>query len=412
MLSWDMPAFFRAQTTSPSAMPSVAVQERPAAALRYYRPELDALRFLAFLLVFLHHAFPRDPVSYAGALGPELAVVWASVVNSWGCGLPLFFALSGFLITELLTRELAATGGIDVRSFYVRRILRIWPLYAVGVLVGVVVALWASYRHWNGWYGDGPMLASYVTFTANFHVGGLEKWPYNPMTLLWSLSIEEQFYLVWPFAVLGMRGRWLAPACLGLMALSLIRAHALGAAGADADIAIWTDTLVQSGMFAAGALVSLRLQGAAPTWGGGTRLLIALAAALLWLVATLVFRIKDHGPALSGPAMLLGHLGVALGCGGLLLAALGWRAGAWPPLVRLGRISFGLYVFHALVLMFIEHACLAAFGAGSADFLTIALKIALGLPLAIGVAALSYRWLEAPFLRLKARMAVVRSGAG
>ena len=85
MLCWGMPALFRTTPAPPAASRAGELPARNSGALRYYRPELDALRFGAFLLVFLHHAFPRDPMSYAAALGPELAVVWASVVNAWGC---------------------------------------------------------------------------------------------------------------------------------------------------------------------------------------------------------------------------------------------------------------------------------------------------------------------------------------
>src|SRR5579859_3569851 len=90
---------------------------------RYYRPELDALRFFAFLAVFAFHRMdyvPTDPVKD----------VWAYRIGSVGAfGVPVFFLLSAFLITELLVRERVSTGRVHIRSFYARRILRIWPLY-------------------------------------------------------------------------------------------------------------------------------------------------------------------------------------------------------------------------------------------------------------------------------------------
>src|ERR1700674_928143 len=90
----------------------------------FYHPELDVLRFWAFLMVFACHASTRIYFlpGITGSLG-RLAI------RAGGCGVDLFFCLSAYLITEILLRERRGKGSIDVRSFYVRRILRIWPLY-------------------------------------------------------------------------------------------------------------------------------------------------------------------------------------------------------------------------------------------------------------------------------------------
>ena len=97
---------------------------------RFYRPELDVLRFFAFLGVFIFHAAPRTMDFYDRAGYPHwLSSLLIPTFGAGAYGVDLFFALSAYLITSLLLRERAATGALDLRGFYLRRILRIWPLY-------------------------------------------------------------------------------------------------------------------------------------------------------------------------------------------------------------------------------------------------------------------------------------------
>ena len=100
---------------------------------RFYRPGLDALRFFAFLVVFIHHT-------------PSLNrnAVWHVAKEPFAFGMQMFFLLSAYLITELLLREKENTGVVHFKAFYIRRILRIWPLYFLGVIVAVVVAFISS----------------------------------------------------------------------------------------------------------------------------------------------------------------------------------------------------------------------------------------------------------------------------
>ena len=95
---------------------------------RFYQPELDGLRFYAFLGVFVCHTLPVEDKFYSG-LGMPWPWLWGPVIRSGSAGVDLFFVLSAFLITSLLLRERQQTGGISLRQFYIRRILRIWPLY-------------------------------------------------------------------------------------------------------------------------------------------------------------------------------------------------------------------------------------------------------------------------------------------
>jgi peptidoglycan/LPS O-acetylase OafA/YrhL len=137
---------------------------------RFYRPELDLLRFFAFLSVFLHHGLPGFELSHHTGGLASLFRLEALVKEACSFGVCLFFLLSAFLITELLERERAHTGSIEVRSFYVRRILRIWPLYFSFLLVGVVLGCFIpSYRMEAG------RILAFLLLSGNWYVAG-ELW--------------------------------------------------------------------------------------------------------------------------------------------------------------------------------------------------------------------------------------------
>ena len=99
--------------------------------ISFYRPELDCLRFFAFLAVFVHHSMPRSVEFYTSH---HLPAALSNVAYAGAFGVNLFFCLSAYLITELLLREKSQVGQLNVRAFYIRRVLRIWPLYFSFVL--------------------------------------------------------------------------------------------------------------------------------------------------------------------------------------------------------------------------------------------------------------------------------------
>ena len=117
---------------------------------RFYRPELDAVRFLAFMAVFLHHCLPIQPNGS-----------WkVSFTMACGFGLSVFFTLSAYLITTLLLRERAQTGTVSLPLFYKRRILRIWPLYFLALAYGALFDLRTGYFYLNPlWYPAALVMA-------------------------------------------------------------------------------------------------------------------------------------------------------------------------------------------------------------------------------------------------------------
>src|SRR5688572_30035228 len=106
----------------------------------FYRPELDVLRFSAFLAVFIHHALPRDASLYVASGIPEfVAQLLLTAKEAGAFGLDLFFTLSSYLITDLLMRDWVDCGRVSLRNFYMRRALRIWPLYFVFLAATVLI---------------------------------------------------------------------------------------------------------------------------------------------------------------------------------------------------------------------------------------------------------------------------------
>ena len=273
----------------------VAIPAQPAAALtsdasvKDYRPELDVVRFLAFLLVFFHHMYPRIYVQehlgeFTAVLGHSGLRVFMSCANACGMGLCLFFTLSAYLITDLLLKERSKCQAISVRKFYIRRMLRIWPLYAVGVTIGLALAAVGHHA------SDITRFEWYLLFAGNIYCAA-HGWSGNPMTLLWSISVEEQFYLVWPWAMRWLSKRNLAICACCFIAAANLTLFILGEHAAATDFTVWANSFVQLEMFAVGILLALAKKSIAGlnAWLG---YLMILAGPVLWFGACFLFRIK------------------------------------------------------------------------------------------------------------------------
>ena len=367
------------------------------AAGNFYRPELDILRLVAFLLVFVHHTAPRHGL--IPHLGTQLSSLITSLAKACGFGLCLFFALSAYLITELLIRERNANGKLDIKAFYIRRALRIWPLYFLGLGIGVALALLRHQPDVLGRY------AAYAVLAGNWYcVAHLASAGKSPLEILWSISIEEQFYLFWPWMAAARARRLLQISAVSLLAVSALALVFIARKGASTDAA-WFNSFVQFGMFGTGAMLSLKLRGSAPRLGIASRIAVGFAALVLWYIASAVFHIKDPGPATSAFNLLAGYAAVALGCMLLLLSVMGISPMKLPRvLIYLGRISFGLYVFHELGLN-VASSFLHKLGVAQPRIV----EAFLGLAITIALASLSYNFYEKPFLKLKKRLEVVKS---
>jgi peptidoglycan/LPS O-acetylase OafA/YrhL len=301
--------------------------------------QLDALRFFAVLGVLVFHFWhPR----------PDL---WLLRLN-WGeLGVRLFFVLSGFLITGILMncRDLAERQPqrrlFLVRQFYIRRFLRIFPLYYLVLLVLVVANVAPARELW-------PWLFSYTT---NIWVWQHMTWP-EKVGHFWTLAVEEQFYLVWPWLVLFLRRSWLVPMLLGLTLLApAYRFYAAGRYPADAVGTFTTGALTVAVVdnLAFGALLALLfrsglgeqrvqrfLQRVVLPLGAGSYVLLLAGSHYGWGQRAMV----TFGQTAAALVFcwLIGR--ASRGIGGWVGRFLEYR-----PLSYLGKISYGIYVFFNLV---------------------------------------------------------------
>jgi peptidoglycan/LPS O-acetylase OafA/YrhL len=377
------------------ARPAGAGSTEPRQGDRFYRPELDGLRFLAFFAVFIHHALGQDPPvrwQHRG-FSPDMASWVATTLTGGGYGVDLFFCLSAYLITELLVREHERFGSVNAWRFWTRRALRIWPLYYAFVIFAALPILNHAL--------SGREFVAFALFFANWQIA-FHGYPISVAAPLWSVAIEEQFYLVWPWVVRLLSPARIRSLCLGMLALALAT-RALLVAGGVHHPGIWCNTFARLDPIALGALLAIVLRGRAPDLSRAARW--ALIAAALGTIVLVAHFVPVDAPVL-GYAQVWSYLAVGLACAAILLATITdipGLLGRQVP-VFLGRISYGLYVVHALGLKLAGNVVSHSYGSRQP-----LLKFVLGFGITLALATASYYALERPFLRMKARFAAIQS---
>lgn len=374
-----------------------------------HNPSLDGLRAIAVLLVVVSHGSVRLLAPHTGTGG------------TGGIGVGIFFVLSGYLITSLLLRERSNRGRISLRDFYVRRALRIWPLYYAVLLLHLVVLVHINARQWGGmWVStSSPLYASYghvwwsyLVFAQNY-VSDMKHVTVG-LGVYWSLAIEEQYYLFWPLILIALtrvRWRWGVPAFLvGATAFSFVL-RALTIEGHLAATGGGIEWMTHTNIFglAVGSLLAWgrfdRLQRGAPARGGGV-----FGATVAWVVVAALVVHRTVPVMDAGWAPRLPHadyyeplvLSVAVAAIIDYVAGGGgsrWSPLCWWPMVYVGRVSYGIYLLHPLVLAVVVHVL------GGKGWV----EMGVFLLASVGVAAASYELFEKRILRLKRRFSHVPS---
>ena len=382
---------------------------------RIYYPGLDGLRAIAIALVYGYHdtmldllgqvaglfevaaAFTIDPLLESAGFGAisfrvEGWLVGPFRINGW-VGVQMFFVLSGFLIATLLLRERERFGRVDIRAFWVRRGLRIWPLYYLIVAVGFGVMPWIGPNRVGVDYGTayGVHVPWFLTFLGNWSMAFLGPPPLDAITVLWSVCVEEQFYL---FVPLLIGARWRLAIVVGSICTAIV-ARSLMASWGLKGVVLSYNLLTNLDAPMAGVLLALvareRPSILRPGWAW--RSLVAVG-----IVGMFAMTLGRGGPwreAFERVGIWIWSLGLVV-----LAASTTERSTAWlrkPWMVWLGRISYGIYLFHEIAI-----ALTLGLEARLPDFSDKRLLLAVFSPLlTIAMAAGSYRWIERPFLRLK-----------
>ena len=364
---------------------------------------LDGLRGVAIIMVlFVHFVGDATPYSRAGRAVVKLA-------NYGIFGVDLFFVLSGFLITGILWDS--KSGPRYFRNFYVRRTLRIFPLYygTLAILFGVLPALGVvdspgldvATRN-QGW------LWAYGT---NFFVAAQRDWALPYVSHFWSLAVEEHFYFVWPLVVLIFSRRALLRISVAGIALALGLRIALARAGAG-DVAITALTPCRLDALLVGAFLALAVRGAGlDAIARPARPAFFAAGALVMLVSGV--HLVTRGAYRDVLLPVRGTL-VAVTFGALLVmsvastrATLLGRVLQSRPMRFFGKYSYGLYVFHGIVAAALlergtEEILAEPLGSHRAAVVVQALG---GAAVSIALAVASYELFEKRILRLKDRFA-------
>lgn len=357
---------------------------------KFHLRGLNGLRAIAAFAVVLSHTLQAAP--QLGLPQPEKGLQLARY------GVTIFFAISGFLITYLLLLEVKKTATVNIRSFYVRRILRIWPLYYFYLLLVVITILIFLPGQMNG-----KMLPFYVILCAN--IPFILNMTLPMLDHYWSLGVEEQFYLFWPWVVRKVKklASFLMVFITGFFALKLLAWVYLKKTGV-----IWPYTLVEVCRFHCMAI-------------GG------LGAYWLFRKNSFFMRIVYNRFFEAGAWVMLFSMAfidlplpslISNECVAIMSVFLIVNVSAerrkvvsldFPIFDFLGKISYGIYVYHKLVIFFVAKAIASSLSADAESTAKYALFMTSVSGLTILVSWLSYTYFEKRFLVLKEQFMVVPS---
>ena len=346
-----------------------------------YQPHLDGLRCLAIIGVLFEHFGVTLPVLLR--FGP--------------LSVRFFFVLSGYFITlslwKLQTEIASSKRGsfVPVCRFYLSRFLRIGPPFYLALILGAVLGI-DEVRTNFFWL---------ATFQANNYIAWIGYWP-EAVSHFWSLAVQEQFYIVWPLVVLTLPKKWFLPAMGGFILFGLLfRVYCV--ATAAPTLVRWVTLFGCFDSFAVGALIAyLRQSHLLDKMSSLPKAVLTamplaafacffLGRALMTLPETNIFLSLTE----SVDAVFLAWL-LAISIGGI-----GGYYGkflSWGPVVYIGRISYGIYVYHVFVIIVIS-PLLVPYGL-SQDHYAVA-RIAVLLTLTLALSSLSWHFLEKPFLAWK-----------
>lgn len=370
---------------------------------RIYFNNLDIVRFIAAISVVFVHGFEAwkdyfirfkyntEPIDYFGANFEYVDRFFGNL----GIGVEVFFFISGFLITYILLVEKERFGRISFWRFFVRRALRIWPLYFLLLALGPVFTDWMH-------YGQPDYLSLYL-FYSNIEVIYSNTWQY-PFAHFWSIALEEQYYLFWPPLMAFFTRVKLPYILVGLVGVSMVSRAYFFYQSDFAHAHLYLNLLCRMDTLLIGGLIAWfyhqnKFTFSLPT-GVSSVLLLGLLASFC------LFKYNDWGDIVS--ALFKKYLYMAA-FGALILDYIlnpkyGNTTRIKRPFLYLGKISYGIYMFHNIVVIIVIKEILINNNLYSPVVYTIVY-----LSVVILVSIISFEFYEKQFLRFKERFSLVKT---
>jgi peptidoglycan/LPS O-acetylase OafA/YrhL len=370
---------------------------------KIFFPNLDGLRFLCFLSVFFYHSFYTEYSYISGA--PFYRFVKYHLLENANIGVNFFFVLSGFLITYLLLEEKRTTLTIRINRFYERRILRIWPLYFFCVFFGFVIFPWLKKMA-----GQIPMETAnpffYLTLINNFDVLKEGLPDASILGVLWSIAIEEQYYLVWPLFIAAFPPRHL-PKVFAIIIIDTFIFRAMNDSFGMHEM----HTLSCIGDMTIGACGAYFVQ-----MSNGKEIIAKLSRKTIILIYILFVAIYFFRHDLLFVNYYTRIFERAILAVVILLIILEqcyarnsfFKMSSFQRISKLGTITYGLYCLHFIaILVVLTISRKANFGTGLWQVMVGETLFALVISIIFG--KISYRYFEKPFLKLKESRDILRS---
>lgn len=366
---------------------------------------LDGFRFLCFLSVFFYHSFHTE-YDHLKETGLYQFVKFGVFANG-NLGVNFFFVLSGFLITYLLISERDRRGRVSIPKFWMRRILRIWPLFYFCVFFGFIV-----FPFIKSAFGMTPMETAdpifYLTFLNNFDFISNGQPDSSVLGVLWSVAIEEQFYFFWPIALAILPVRAYPYFFSLLIGGTLIfRASHVGAMDNGPLFEMHTFSCIGD-MTIGGMGAFLVLRNGLHKWFAQLPRIIIIA---FYVAFASVYFFREqlffHGNAVHVIERSL--IAVLILC---LIMEQNYsrnslfKLSRYPRISALGRVSYGLYCLHFIAIL-ITTTLNSKLGFNTALWQVMILETTLALSLSILIATISYKYWETPFLLLKERFSAI-----
>jgi peptidoglycan/LPS O-acetylase OafA/YrhL len=381
---------------------------------KVFFPSLNGLRFIAAFVVIIHHL---EQIKLFFGL-PSLFYKWHFIKIVGELGVTLFFTLSGFLITYLLLVEKERFGTVFVKAFYIRRVLRIWPLYYLIIILGLFVLPHISFFdipiYTEGvHYKFGTKIFFYAILFPNIVYNLYDYMPYIAQS--WSIGIEEQFYLIWPWMVKWSR-RYLVVLISIVFSILLITNILYFFADHSADISqvpLKTKVITSAykffsllriscmaiGGIGAYFLYNFNMTILRPLFLPWTQI-VTLVAVLLLMLFGVEIPFANH--EFYSLFFIILILNLAANPKSLFNLEYKW-------LDYLGKISYSIYMWHGMAIMFGLHAA-RYFNPNLNDWWSNTVYYIVTFVLTLMMSAASYEWFEMQFLRFKHLFAKVKSG--